>query len=700
MSFAQAAQRAQAWLSPLPGASPFGVDVRSEPEHAAIRAEVQKLDSPAAASQVDWKRVADDGSALLASRSKDFLIAAYTAHALHEQESLAGLFAGIALLHGLLEHAWEGMFPPPSRIKGRVAALQWFVERASVRLSASAAGAAHAAADIDALRDAAQKLGELARARFGDDTPAMQPLLAALERLRLDATAGGAGGGDVAVAAAETAAQAAPQVDGAAVLEAALASADEAPPTQEAAIDAADAPLAASADPEAAARAALRTAIAAWLEPIAEDARAGKDARYDPLHEEVRAMIKLLDSPSGQPPEWKKLVSHSEVLLKQRGKDLLIASYAAYGLHQEQSLTGLADGLALVAGLLDEYWEDLFPDMKRSQKARAGALSWLLARLGTLGERALGAGEAEAVPRLSAAARWLAEVVSARFDDEHRPALRPFLEQIERLELAAQPASEAPAAATHAPQRAPAAQGAPAAGTAPRAVAAAVAVPQAAAAPAEVANRAEVARYLAGLHTALVDMGRALRKANPKDPLAYLLPRIGAALELDEVPPSNDGRTFISAPNPMELQEIHELRARAGLGVPADRCRRRGPQSHLHLRYAAAGAHRAQAAGRRLRSLRAGRRRRTRGAAAAVAGPARTRVRQRHALRRCRHAGVDPQGYLGRRAGRFGVSERGQRARRRCVGLGARARAIRKHGRGAVCVRCAAARRAQRSRPL
>ena len=54
-------------------------------------------------------------------------------------------------------------------------------------------------------------------------------------------------------------------------------------------------------------------------------------------------------------------------------------------------------------------------------------------------------------------------------------------------------------------------------------------------------------------------MGRALRKANPKDPLAYLLPRIGAALEIDELPPSDNGRTFIGAPNALELQEIHSF---------------------------------------------------------------------------------------------------------------------------------------------
>jgi type VI secretion system protein VasJ len=84
-------------------------------------------------------------------------------------------------------------------------------------------------------------------------------------------------------------------------------------------------------------------------------------------------------------------------------------------------------------------------------------------------------------------------------------------------------------------------------------------VPDAPTAPTEVQNRAELARYLGSLHTSLADMGKALRKLNPADPLAYMLPRVGAALELDELPPSNGGRTFVAAPDRGEVEEIRGL---------------------------------------------------------------------------------------------------------------------------------------------
>ena len=321
-----------------------------------------------------------------------------------------------------------------------------------------------------------------------------------------------------------------------------------------------DPPAAAPVSPEeatAAQRARLIEAVAAWLEPISADERAGKDARYDPLHEEVRAMIKQLDSPLGGVVEWKKLVSRTETLLKQRSKDLLIATYAAYGMYQQTGLSGLADGIALLAGLLERYWDDLFPDTKRSHKARAGAVTWLLPRLMTLGARAVGPGDAAVVARLADSARWFADEVTTRFDYDHRPALRPFLEQIEQLELAVQ----APIAATPPPDvaRSSASAAAPAPASAPSAQPTSVAVPQNLAAPSGAANRGEVMRYLATLREQLNDMGKALRSASPKDPLAYLLPRIGAALELDEAPPSQNGRTFIPAMSAVELQELKSL---------------------------------------------------------------------------------------------------------------------------------------------
>ena len=344
------------------------------------------------------------------------------------------------------------MFPPPARIKGRVAALQWFVDRAGARLAGNGAGS-HDAADLDALDAALQRLAELARARFAADAPALQSLFSALERLRAGAPAGTPGA--AAAGAACRWRRSSRRLATPDVTASRAAAADAAPrPTRP--------PPSPAEESSAAQHARLIEAVSAWLEPISADERAGKDARYDPLHEEVRAMIKQLDSPIGGAIEWKKLVSRTETLLKQRSKDLLIAAYAAYGMYQQTGLSGLADGIALVAGPAGTLLGRPLPRHEAQPQSARGRVDLVAAAPVGVGERAVGPTDAAVVARLAEAARWFADEVATRFDYDHRPALRPFLEQIERLELAVQ----APAAATPQPD-----------GRAPRVPARAVAAP-------------------------------------------------------------------------------------------------------------------------------------------------------------------------------------------------------------------------------
>ncbi len=544
MSLEQARLRVQSWLQPVPGPSPFGTDARYDPEHEAVRAEVAKLDAPGG-GEVDWAKVLREGEALLAARSKDLLIAAYAAHALYEAESLHGLLAGVTALCELLEQAWEGLFPPPQRLKARAGAIAWFAERAGTRLALSGVQETEAAL-LDELDAATARLSELVQARFDQASPALTPLQAALQQARsaTPGTAAAAGAGPSAAAAAAEA----PTNGAAAPTHAAEQPAEAAPEAAEAA----PAP-----DGSEILRARALEPVLDWLEPVSAEAPTGKDARYDPLHEELRATIKQLDTPTGHPVAWKKVVDKSRTLLTQRSKDLLPAAYAAYGLYQEQGLAGLASGLALLAALLERYWEGLFPDMARSQKARAAALGWLLGRLSALSERTLAKQDAAALEPLAAAAQWLADQVGERFEDAHRPAVQPLLEQVERLRASQQERAAAAERKAARPAAKQATEAKPA-GAAPATDAAtSVALPSGEAP--SIANRGELNRYLATVHGALADAGKALRKANPKEPLSYLLPRLGAALELDEEPPSRDRVTFIPAPDAGETGEIRGL---------------------------------------------------------------------------------------------------------------------------------------------
>lgn len=227
---------------------------------------------------------------------------------------------------------------------------------------------------------------------------------------------------------------------------------------------------------------AARSRIEAWLAPIPGASPAGEDARYEPLHEQIRAEAAKLENPAGGPPDWAQLVKQAEQLTTQRSKDLLIESYAAYGLFQTEGLMGLASGVFLLAESMDRYWEAMHPPAKRL-RARVNAIQWLTDRLdATLPEARVGPGDYAAVQALDAAIKRLRSVVADKFEDQ-APALRPLAEAVERLKLSL-PEGSAPAPADAAPPsaQAPTAQPSVAGASVARS---SVAEPSAAAAPPE-----------------------------------------------------------------------------------------------------------------------------------------------------------------------------------------------------------------------
>ncbi len=176
--------RAEPWLAAIPGASPGGTNARFEPEYQSVAVEVAKLEAPAA-GEVNWSKVADGAGAVLRQKSKDLVVAAYLAHALHVTKGADGLVTGEVLLAELLERYWDTMFPDAKRLRARANALQWFLERTALALG-TRSGAPPAAQDVDALEAAVKKLAEVARARLADMAPAFGTLQEQVARLKLE----------------------------------------------------------------------------------------------------------------------------------------------------------------------------------------------------------------------------------------------------------------------------------------------------------------------------------------------------------------------------------------------------------------------------------------------------------------------------------------------------------------------------------
>jgi type VI secretion system protein ImpA len=116
--------------------------------------------------------------------------------------------------------------------------------------------------------------------------------------------------------------------------------------------------------------------LEALLAPIAGDKPAGADLRADP--NPASDYFKLKDSrfaarakereidgdPSlatGELPEWRIIMDLAPKLLTAQSKDLEIAAWLVEALLRRHGFPGLRDGFRLVRGLVEKYWDGLYP---------------------------------------------------------------------------------------------------------------------------------------------------------------------------------------------------------------------------------------------------------------------------------------------------------------------------------------------------
>lgn len=111
--------------------SPTGINIRYEPEFDELQAEIDKLSSPTSSGSFDWEKIVKISSQILAGKSKDLLVASYLAVALIHTRKIDGLSLGLHIYGDLLESFWDDLFPPKKRLRGRIGAIEWWVEKST-----------------------------------------------------------------------------------------------------------------------------------------------------------------------------------------------------------------------------------------------------------------------------------------------------------------------------------------------------------------------------------------------------------------------------------------------------------------------------------------------------------------------------------------------------------------------------------------
>ena len=109
---------------PISDGERAGKDATSEPEYRQIQKEINKFTEP-----TDWEKVQRLSSTLLSKKTKDLRIAGYLSIALVINRNIDGLLIGTQIYLDLIKNFWDNLYPPKEPIKGRINAINWWIEK-------------------------------------------------------------------------------------------------------------------------------------------------------------------------------------------------------------------------------------------------------------------------------------------------------------------------------------------------------------------------------------------------------------------------------------------------------------------------------------------------------------------------------------------------------------------------------------------
>lgn len=301
------------------------------------------------------------------------------------------------------------------------------------------------------------------------------------------------------------------------------------------------------------------TALAA--SPVSESQPAGADAKYEPEYEALTAEIAKLSSVSQSAPiSWEAVADNGAVILARKSKDISVAAYMAVALAHIDGAQGFLDGVNLLRGICENFWDDAFPP-KAKLRRRLNAYEWWH-------ERALEQLRKEDQPPIQAALSAEMTKAVSELDSligtlmEDAQPLRDIKEAIRALPLLPEekPAEpEPPAAPAPTPEPKPQAQEPQIAQPQPR-------LPepqrQAPAAPAPAPQPGDTAAALSAFVDAARNYAFALRAEDPAHYLAWKLPRVALWGKITALPPDDGtGQTMVPPPDTDRIEAAERLLA-------------------------------------------------------------------------------------------------------------------------------------------
>jgi type VI secretion system protein ImpA len=127
------------------------------------------------------------------------------------------------------------------------------------------------------------------------------------------------------------------------------------------------------------------------LKPIPGDNPSGVDLRYEPVYEKIKEARREDDeAPQGEwarerkTAEWPVVIKLTTEAITNKSKDVQLAAWLTEAMLKREGFTGFRSGLELIRGLLESFWDTLYPEIEDGDpEMRAAPLSWLGLKLDT-----------------------------------------------------------------------------------------------------------------------------------------------------------------------------------------------------------------------------------------------------------------------------------------------------------------------------
>ncbi|MGH9816875.1 MAG: ImpA family type VI secretion system protein, partial [Candidatus Acidiferrales bacterium] len=129
------------------------------------------------------------------------------------------------------------------------------------------------------------------------------------------------------------------------------------------------------------------------LNPIPGENPGGKNLRYDPVYDKIKEARREEDEaiPQGDWEREVKVADPAQVsklaieALSGKSKDLQIAAWLTEACLRRESYSGLTEGLHLLRGMLETFWDHLHPEIEDGDlELRAAPLDWVGSHLASL----------------------------------------------------------------------------------------------------------------------------------------------------------------------------------------------------------------------------------------------------------------------------------------------------------------------------